>query len=107
AGDDHKIVPARRAERKGSMEALVHHFKLDAEGFHGPAGDVYAPVGAPKGQFGVYLIADGGTKPYSAKRGARGGPHLRTTESMCRGYRLADTPGLLGAVEIGFGEVDR
>ena len=53
------MVPPRRGEMKRSMEALIHHFKLYTEGFHVPAGEVYAAVEAPKGEFGVYLVADG------------------------------------------------
>ena len=64
---DHKVVPPRRAEMKTSMEALIHHFKLYTEGFHVPAGEVYAAVEAPKGEFGVYLVADGSNKPYRCK----------------------------------------
>ena len=62
--DDNKIVPPKRGEMKRSMEALIHHFKLYTEGYHVPAGEVYAAVEAPKGEFGVYLVADGTNKPY-------------------------------------------
>jgi NADH-quinone oxidoreductase subunit D len=66
-GRDHKMVPPKRAEMKRSMEALIHHFKLYTEGYHVPAGEVYAAVEAPKGEFGVYLVADGTNKPYRCK----------------------------------------
>ena len=75
--DDHKVVPPRRGEMKSSMEALIHHFKLFTEGFHVPAGEVYAAVEAPKGEFGVYLVADGSNKPYRCKIRAPGFPHLQ------------------------------
>jgi NADH-quinone oxidoreductase subunit D len=107
AVEDHKIVPPRRAEMKRSMEALIHHFKLYTEGFHVPAGEVYAAVEAPKGEFGVYLIADGGNKPYRCKIRAPGFAHLQAMDFLCRGYMLADISAILGSLDIVFGEVDR
>ena len=107
AVDDNKIVPPKRAEMKRSMEALIHHFKLYTEGFHVPAGEVYAAVEAPKGEFGVYLIADGGNKPYKCKIRAPGFPHLQAMDFLCRGYMLADISAILGSLDIVFGEVDR
>jgi NADH-quinone oxidoreductase subunit D len=107
AVDDHKIVPPKRAEMKRSMEALIHHFKLYTEGFHVPAGEVYAAVEAPKGEFGVYLIADGGNKPYKCKIRAPGFAHLQAMDFLCRGYMLADITAILGSLDIVFGEVDR
>jgi NADH-quinone oxidoreductase subunit D len=104
---DHKIVPPKRAEMKRSMEALIHHFKLYTEGFHVPAGEVYAAVEAPKGEFGVYLIADGGNKPYKCKIRAPGFAHLQAMDFLCRGYMLADITAILGSLDIVFGEVDR
>src|SRR6516165_480469 len=83
---DNKIVPPRRSEMKRSMEALIHHFKLYTEGFHVPAGEVYAAVEAPKGEFGVYLIADGSNKPYKCKIRAPGFAHLQAMDFLCRGY---------------------
>jgi len=56
---DGKVVPPKRGEMKRSMEALIHHFKLYTEGFHVPAGETYTAVEAPKGEFAVYLVADG------------------------------------------------
>jgi NADH-quinone oxidoreductase subunit D len=105
--DDHKIVPPRRAEMKRSMEALIHHFKLYTEGYHVPAGEVYAAVEAPKGEFGVYLIADGTNKPYKCKIRAPGFAHLSAMDFLCRGHMLADVSAILGSIDIVFGEVDR
>jgi NADH-quinone oxidoreductase subunit D len=105
--DDHKIVPPRREEMKRSMEALIHHFKLYTEGFKVPAGEVYAAVEAPKGEFGVYLIADGSNKPYKCKIRAPGFAHLQAMDFMCRGHMLADISAILGSLDIVFGEVDR
>jgi len=104
---DHKIVPPRREEMKRSMEALIHHFKLYTEGFKVPAGEVYAAVEAPKGEFGVYLVADGTNKPYKCKIRSSGFPHLQAMDFLCRGHMLADVSAVLGSIDIVFGEVDR
>jgi NADH-quinone oxidoreductase subunit D len=105
--NDHKIVPPRRPEMKRSMEALIHHFKLYTEGYHVPAGEVYAAVEAPKGEFGVYLVSDGGNRPYKCKIRAPGFAHLQAMDFLCRGYMLADVSAILGSIDIVFGEVDR
>jgi NADH-quinone oxidoreductase subunit D len=104
---DNKIVPPRRREMKRSMEALIHHFKLYTEGFHVPAGEVYAAVEAPKGEFGVYLVSDGSNRPYRCKLRAPGFAHLQAMDFMCRGHMLADVAAVLGSIDIVFGEVDR
>ncbi|MFN3688617.1 NADH-quinone oxidoreductase subunit D [Salinarimonas sp.] len=104
---DGKIAPPRRGEMKRSMEALIHHFKLYTEGFHVPAGEVYAAVEAPKGEFGVYLVADGTNKPYRVKIRAPGFAHLQAMDFLCRGHMLADVSAILGSIDIVFGEVDR
>jgi NADH-quinone oxidoreductase subunit D len=105
--DDHKIVPPKRAEMKRSMEALIQHFKLYTEGYHVPAGEVYAAVEAPKGEFGVYLTADGTNKPYKCKIRAPGFAHLQAMDWLCKGHMLADVSAILGSIDIVFGEVDR
>ena len=105
--DDHKVTPPRRGEMKRSMEALIHHFKLYSEGYHVPAGEVYAAVEAPKGEFGVYLVADGTNKPYRCKIRAPGFPHLAAMDWMNRGHMLADVSAILGSLDIVFGEIDR
>ncbi len=104
---DGKVVPPRRAEMKQSMEALIHHFKLYTEGFKVPAGEVYAAVEAPKGEFGVYLVSDGTNKPYRCKIRAPGFAHLQAMDFLCRGHMLADVAAILGSLDIVFGEVDR
>jgi NADH-quinone oxidoreductase subunit D len=104
---DNKVVPPKRGEMKRSMEALIHHFKLYTEGFHVPAGEVYAAVEAPKGEFGVYLVADGTNKPYKCKIRAPGFAHLQAMDFICRGHMLADVSAILGSLDIVFGEVDR
>ncbi|MGH7022408.1 MAG: NADH-quinone oxidoreductase subunit D [Caulobacteraceae bacterium] len=105
--DDHKTTPPRRGVMKQSMEALIHHFKLYSEGYHVPAGEVYQAVEAPKGEFGVYLVADGTNKPYRCKIRAPSFPHLAAMDWMNRGHMLADVSAILGSIDIVFGEVDR
>jgi NADH-quinone oxidoreductase subunit D len=105
--DDKKVTPPKRGEMKRSMEALIHHFKLFTEGYHVPAGEVYAAVEAPKGEFGVYLVADGGNKPYRCKIRAPSYPHLAAMDFLCKGHMLADVPAILGSIDVVFGEIDR
>ena len=102
-----KITPPKRSDMKTSMEALIHHFKLYTEGFHVPAGEIYAAVEAPKGEFGVYLVSDGTNKPYKAKLRAPGFPHLAAMDHVCKGHQLADVSAILGSLDIVFGEIDR
>jgi NADH-quinone oxidoreductase subunit D len=104
---DNKISPPPRGEMKRSMEALIHHFKLYTEGFHVPAGEVYAAVEAPKGEFGVYLVADGTNKPYKCKIRAPGFAHLQAMDLVSRKHMLADIAAIIGSLDIVFGEVDR
>jgi NADH-quinone oxidoreductase subunit D len=105
--DDQKFTPPRRREMKHSMEALIHHFKLYTEGYHVPAGATYTVVEAPKGEFGVYLIADGTNKPYRCKIRAPGFAHLQTIDMMSKGHMLADVVANIGSLDIVFGEIDR
>ncbi len=105
--DDRKVTPPPRAEMKHSMEALIHHFKLYTEGYHVPAGETYTVVEAPKGEFGVYLVADGTNRPYRCKIRAPGFAHLQAMNLLCRGHMLADVVSVLGSLDIVFGEVDR
>jgi NADH-quinone oxidoreductase subunit D len=105
--DDGKIVPPKREEMKRSMEALIHHFKLYTEGYRVPAGEVYAAVEAPKGEFGVYLVSDGSNKPYRCGLRAPSFAHLQAMDFLCRGHMLADVAAVLGSIDIVFGEIDR
>lgn len=102
-----KITPPKRGEMKRSMEALIHHFKLYTEGFHVPAGEVYAAVEAPKGEFGVYLVADGTNRPYRAKLRAPGFLHLQAMDHVAKGHQLADVAAIIGTMDVVFGEIDR
>jgi NADH-quinone oxidoreductase subunit D len=104
---DPKIAPPKRAEMKNSMEAMINHFKLYTEGYHVPAGETYAAVEAPKGEFGVYLISDGGNKPHRCRVRAPGFAHLQGLEFMVKGHMLADVVTVISTQDIVFGEVDR
>ena len=105
--ENHKITPPRRADMKQDMEALIEHFKLYTEGFHVPAGECYAAVEAPKGEFGVYLVADGSNKPYRCKIRAPGFAHLGAMDYLCKGHMLADVAAIIGSLDVVFGEIDR
>ncbi|MEJ5217362.1 NADH-quinone oxidoreductase subunit D [Cognatishimia sp. D5M38] len=102
-----KLTPPKRSDMKTSMESLIHHFKLYTEGFHVPAGEVYAAVEAPKGEFGVYLVADGTNQPYRAKIRAPGYAHLQACDHLSKGHQLADVAAIIGTMDIVFGEIDR
>lgn len=102
-----KLTPPSRSDMKTSMESLIHHFKLYSEGFHVAEGETYAAVEAPKGEFGVYLVADGTNRPYKAKIRAPGFPHLQSMDHLCGGHLLADVSAVLGSLDIVFGEIDR
>jgi NADH-quinone oxidoreductase subunit D len=102
-----KITPPKRGDMKRNMESLIHHFKLYTEGFHVPAGEVYAAVEAPKGEFGVYLVADGTNKPYRSKIRAPGFLHLQSMDYIAKGHQLADVAAIIGTMDVVFGEIDR
>ncbi|MGB6229597.1 MAG: NADH-quinone oxidoreductase subunit D [Litorimonas sp.] len=104
---DNKWVPPRRAEMKQSMEALIHHFMHYTEGIKVREGEVYAAVECPKGEFGVYLVADGTNKPYRCKIRAPGFPHLAAMDYLNKGHMLADVSAIIGSLDIVFGEIDR
>ncbi|NVO16457.1 MAG: NADH-quinone oxidoreductase subunit D [Rhodoplanes sp.] len=105
--EDNKVTPPRRGEMKSSMEALIHHFKLFTEGFHVPAGEVYAAAETPKGELGVYLVSDGTNKPYKCKIRATGFAHLSSIDFISKGHMLADMTAIIGSLDLVFGEVDR
>ena len=105
--DDGKISPPPKKEIKESMEALIHHFKLFTEGYRVEKDEIYTAVEAPKGEFGVYLISDGSSKPYKCKIRAPGFTHLQAMDYLIKGHMLADVPAVLGSMDIVFGEVDR
>jgi len=102
-----KVSPPTREEMKEDMEALIHHFKLFTEGYTVPAGEVYAAVEAPKGEFGCYLISDGANKPFRVKLRAPGFAHLSSMDTIVRGHMLPDVVAMMGTYDIVFGEIDR
>ncbi|MBL4621617.1 MAG: NADH-quinone oxidoreductase subunit D, partial [Immundisolibacteraceae bacterium] len=105
--DDHKVTPPKRTEMKQDMEALIHHFKLSTEGYTIPAGEAYAAIEHPKGEFGVYLVADGSNKPYRLKIRAPGFAHLAAMDEMSAGHMLSDVVAIIGTMDVVFGEIDR
>ncbi len=105
--NDTKVAPPSRTVMKESMEALIHHFKLFTEGYTIPAGEAYAAVEHPKGEFGVYLVSDGANKPYRLKIRAPGFSHLAALNEMSRGHMIADVVSILSSQDIVFGEIDR
>jgi NADH-quinone oxidoreductase subunit D len=104
---DNKVAPPDREGMKSNMEDLIHHFKLFTEGFHVPAGEAYAAVEHPKGEFGIYMVSDGANKPYRLKIRAPGFPHLAALDEMTRGHMIADLVAIIGTQDIVFGEIDR
>jgi len=104
---DRKFTAPRRQEMKRSMEALIHHFKLYTEGYHIPAGTTYTATESPKGEFGVYLVADGSNRPYRCKIRPTGFAHLQAIEHMSKRHMLADAVAIIGSIDVVFGEIDR
>ncbi len=104
---DRKVAPPDREGMKTNMEDLIHHFKLFTEGFHVPAGEAYAAVEHPKGEFGIYMVSDGANKPYRLKIRAPGFPHLAALDEMVKGHMIADLVAIIGTQDIVFGEIDR
>jgi len=105
--DNHKVAPPSREKMKGNMEELIHHFKLFTEGMHVPAGDVYAAIEHPKGEFGVWAVSDGANKPYRLKFRSPGFPHLAAMNEMCKGHMLADVTAIIGTIDLVLGDTDR
>jgi len=105
--DDRKVTPPPRREMKSSMEALIHHFKLYTEGYHVPAGETYTGVEAPKGEFGVYIVADGSNRPYRCKIRSPGYAFLQGLDFLSRGHMLADVVAIIASTDLVFGEIDR
>jgi len=104
---NHKVAPPTRVEMKENMEELIHHFKLFTEGMHVPAGEAYAAIEHPKGEFGVYIVSDGANKPWRLKLRAPGFPHLAAMDEMTRGHMIADVVAIIGTMDIVFGDIDR
>ncbi|HZV54374.1 MAG TPA: NADH-quinone oxidoreductase subunit D [Rhodocyclaceae bacterium] len=105
--DNHKVAPPAREAMKGSMEELIHHFKLFTEGMHVPAGEVYAAIEHPKGEFGVWAVSDGANMPYRIKLRSPGFPHLAALTEMCKGHMIADVTAIIGTIDLVLGDTDR
>ena len=105
--DNHKVAPPPREAMKSNMEELIHHFKLFSEGMHVPAGEVYACIEHPKGEFGVWAVSDGANKPYRIKLRSPGFPHLAALAEMCKGHMLADATAIIGTIDLVLGDTDR
>jgi len=104
---DTKFCAPTKTEIKQSMEALIHHFKIYTNGINVPASETYVGTEAPKGEFGVYLIADNTNKPYRCKIKAPGFGHLQALNNMSKGHLIADVVTIIGTQDIVFGEIDR
>jgi NADH-quinone oxidoreductase subunit D len=105
--DNHKVAPPSREHMKANMEELIHHFKLFTEGMHVPAGEVYAAVEHPKGEFGVWAVSDGANKPYRLKMRSPGFPHLAAVNEMMKGHMIADVTAIIGTIDLVLGDTDR
>jgi len=105
--DNHKVAPPAREKMKSNMEELIHHFKLFSEGIHVPAGEVYAGIEHPKGEFGVYAISDGANKPYRFKLRSPGFAHLAAMNEMSKGHMIADATAIIGTIDLVLGDTDR
>lgn len=90
-----------------SMESLIHHFKLVTEGFRVPAGQSYTAVESPRGELGVHLISDGGTRPYRVHFREPSFNNLQATSAMCEGSQVADIIGAVASIDPVMGGVDR
>jgi NADH-quinone oxidoreductase subunit D len=105
--ENYKVAPPKREDMKESMEALIHWFKLFTEGYSVPAGETYAAVEAPKGEFGCYLVSDGANKPFRVHLRAPGFAHLSSINEITAGHMLPDVVAMIGTYDLVFGEIDR
>ena len=105
--DNHKVAPPSREAMKSNMEELIHHFKLFTEGMHVPAGEAYAAIEHPKGEFGVWAVSDGANKPYRIKLRSPGFAHLSAVNEMMTGHMIADVTAIIGTIDLVLGDTDR
>jgi NADH-quinone oxidoreductase subunit D len=91
----------------GSMEALIHHFKLVTEGIRVPAGQVYVAVESPRGELGVHMVSDGGTRPYRVHYRDPSFTNLQSVAAMCEGGMVADAISAVASIDPVMGGVDR
>jgi len=90
-----------------SMEALIHHFKLVTEGFRVPVGQVYTAIESPRGELGVHIVSDGGTRPYRVHFRDPSFTNLQATAAMCEGGQIADVVAAVASIDPVMGGVDR
>ena len=105
--DDRKVVLPPRHELHTSMESLIHHFKIVTEGYRVPEGEVYVAVESPRGEFGCYLVSDGGPKPWRVKFRAPSFVALEATATCVHDSLVADMIAIVGSLDTVMGEVDR
>jgi len=105
--DDFKVAPVSRKQFKESMQAVIHHFKFFSTGFTVGKNEAYTGIETPKGELGVYLIADGTSCPYRVKIRSTGLAHLQGLPVMVVQHYLADLVTVIGTQDIVFGEIDR
>ena len=105
--DNFKISTPSKKQMQQSMESLIHHFKYYSEGIYVKAMHIYNSVEAPKGETGVYIVSDGGNRPYRCKIKVPGFLHLQGLNHMANGHLIADLVTIIGTQDIVFGEVDR
>jgi NADH-quinone oxidoreductase subunit D len=104
---DYKLVPPSRKQIKNSMESLIHHFKLFTEGYSICKSDIYMCAEAPKGEFGIFIAANGTNRPYRCHIKAPGFLHLQGLDFLARKHMIADIVTLIGTLDVVFGEIDR
>jgi len=104
---NYKIKLPSRHAMKYSMETLIHHFKLVTEGYTIPYGETYLAIEAPKGEFGVFMVANNNHKPFRCRIRAPGFLHLQGLDFMSKNHMIADLVTIIGTQDIVFGEVDR
>ena len=102
-----KVVLPEREAMKTHMDALIHHFLIVAEGFDVPAGEVYMPIEASKGELGVYVQSTGGPKPARVHFRGPSFVNLSALPHMSHGAMVADIVAIIGSLDIVLGEIDR
>jgi NADH-quinone oxidoreductase subunit D len=102
-----KIAPPPKWQITGSMEALIHHFKLYTEGYRPPVGEVFVRTESPKGELGFYIVSDGTARPYRMHVRAPSFANLEVLPLMVKGQLLSDVVAAIGSIDIVLGEVDR
>ena len=105
--DAPKVVLPDRDDMRKHMDSLIHHFLIVAEGFNVPAGEVYMPIEASKGELGVYIKSNGGPKPDRVHFRGPSFVNLSALPVMCEGEMIADVVAIIGSLDIVLGEIDR